>query len=480
MTWFRPALLATLPLTLVVATQTRARTESLAAVVADDSVAYSSVQPVLDAKCASCHVGPDAPAGLRLDSWEGVVAGSREQTAVVPFDPEHSLLVGLATRLVGGPHPADVGADTLTDAEAAVLSTWVEQGARSPDRTVPYADARQLLYVANQAVAMASVIDMETNRLIRTVDLQALGFSINAMPHHIAVEPDGSYWYLSLIGANAVLKFDRSNHLVGRLDIERPGLVALDPASDRLFVARSMVAVSPPSSIGVVHRSDMSLEELETFVPRPHALAVTPDGQTVFTASLALNQIAVIDAAEETVELTTLSDDRPHTFIGLAVSPDGRWMVGTTELTSKVFVFDLSRLPDLTPVDTIDVNPAPWHPVFTPDGRWVYVGNNWGNSVTVIDMHARTVAAVIEGRGIAQPHGSAVSPDGRYVYISSRNLDMPEGHSKAAHRYAPRYDLGDNQTAGTVVVIDTETQKIVHVIELPDYGAGLGTAARQQ
>ncbi|NIR37547.1 MAG: YncE family protein, partial [Actinobacteria bacterium] len=44
-----------------------------------------------------------------------------------------------------------------------------------------------------------------------------------------------------------MLKFNRANELVGRLDIERPGLLALDPASDRLYVARSMVAVSPPS-----------------------------------------------------------------------------------------------------------------------------------------------------------------------------------------------------------------------------------------
>jgi DNA-binding beta-propeller fold protein YncE len=109
----------------------------------------------------------------------------------------------------------------------------------------------------------------------------------------------------------------------------------------------------------------------------------------------------------------------------------------------------------------------------------LYVGNNWGNSITVIDMLNRRVETVIEGNGIAQPHGAAVSPDGRYAYISNRNLEMPDGHSKAGHRYTPRYDLGDNATWGTVVVIDTETHTIVKIIEVPDYGSGLGTAARQ-
>jgi YVTN family beta-propeller protein len=440
-------------------------------------VAYVDVQRALSERCTSCHSGAEAARGLALDSWEHLVAGSEVSAAVIPYDTRHSLLLGLTTRLVGGPHPKELAAEGFTDAEVELVRQWVDQGARGPDGTVPYARADQLLYVANQGVAMASVIDMETNRLIRTIDLQALGFPPNAMPHHIAVEPDGSFWYLSLIASNVVLKFNRDNELVAQLDIERPGLVALDPSSDRLFVARSMVAVSPPTTIGVVNRTDMTVEEVETFTPRPHALAVAPGGQSVFTGSLAVNQLAVIDPMEEVVELTDLGGDRPHTFIGFAVSRDGRWMVGTTELTSKVFVFDLDRLPDLTPVDTVDVNAAPWHPVFTPDGRWAYVGNNWGNSVTVIDMAAREVETVIEGNGIAQPHGSAVSPDGRYVYISSRNLEMPQGHSKAAHRYAPRYDLGDNATAGTVVVIDTRTNQIVKVIEVPDYGSGLGTAA---
>jgi YVTN family beta-propeller protein len=462
-------LTALLPLWLVAATP----------VAAQDPVPYQEVQRVLDARCTSCHSGAEAARGLQVDTWQHLIAGSADGAAVVPYDTRHSLLTALTTSLVGGPHPVELDADPLTQDEQALIATWVTEGARSPDGQLPYADADQLLYVANQGVAMASVIDMTTNLLIRTVDLQTLGFSPNAMPHHIVVEPDGSHWYLSLIAANVVLKFDRANQLVGQLDIERPGLLALDPWSDFLYVARSMVAVDPPSSIGMVRRSDMAGEDLATFVPRPHALAISPGGQYVFTASLAVNQVATIDPVEETVELEDLGGDRPHTFIGLAVSPDGHWMVGTTELTSSVFVFDLEQWPDLIPVDTIAVNPAPWHPVFTPDGRWLYVGNNWGNSVTVIDMQERRVETVIEGNGIAQPHGAAVSPDGRYVYISNRNLEMPEGHSKAGHRYTPRYDLGDNATWGTVVVIDTETHSIVKIIEVPDYGSGLGTATPQ-
>ena len=40
-----------------------------------------------------------------------------------------------------------------------------------------------------------------------------------------------------------------------------------------------------------------------------------------------------------------------------------------------------------------------------------------------------------------------------------------------------RYDLGDNGRAGTVVVIDTDSQEIVKIIEIEGYGSGLGAAA---
>ena len=442
------------------------------------TVRYDGVRRVFEAKCVSCHTGSDAARGLRLDSWESTIAGSDEGEAVIAYDAARSLLIELTTKLVGGPHPAELDAEGLTEDEVSLLSAWIDEGAPSESGEIPYADANQLLYAANQSEAMVSVIDMETNQVVRIVDLQTLGLPENASPHHIAVEPDGSYWYLSVIAANQILKFDRQNQLVARIDFVRPGLLALDPEGENLYAGRSMAAVSPPQEIGVIRRSDMSFEEVGIFIPRPHALAVQPGTGTVYTASLAVNQIASYYPEDEALELTDLGGDRPHTLIGFATSPDGRWMVGTTELTATVFVFDLERAPDMTPVDTIAVNAAPWHPVFTPDGRWVYVGNNWDNTANVIDMETRTLAKVIEGNGLAQPHGAAVSPDGRFVYIGSRNLEMSEGHSKYGHMYTPRYDTGDNARAGTVVVIDTETQEIVKVIEIEGYGAGLGTAAR--
>ena len=117
-------------------------------------------------------------------------------------------------------------------------------------------------------------------------------------------------------------------------------------------------------------------------------------------------------------------------------------------------------------VDSIQVAAAPWHPVYSPDGVFIYFGNKGASSVTVVDAESKTVAAEISGRGIAQPHGSAISADGRYLFISSNNLDGS---------YTPRHNLGNNANVGTVVVIDTDSRRIVKVIEVGRNATGLGT-----
>ena len=321
------------------------------------------------------------------------------------------------------------------------------------------------LYVCSQNAAVVSVIDMERNALVATIDLQALGFSANAKPHHAVVEPDGSHWYLSLIGEDRVLKFSRSNELVGHVEFAVPGMLALHPTEDLLLVGRSMSAVNPPQRIGMVRRSDLSIEEVDVFYPRPHALTVHPGGGYGYSASLAENRIGVIDLASHEVELIDL-DGPLHTLVQFAFSPDGRWAVAGGQMTGQLLVFDASDPPGLVLMRSIPVNAQPWHPVFTPDGRWVYFGNKEANTVTVIDTRDWSLAKVITDPALAEPHGSAVSPDGRYVYIASNNLKQ---------RYPG--ELGEIDFPGTVLVIDTATQEVIQGFELPEGAAGLGAPA---
>ncbi|WP_228702791.1 YVTN family beta-propeller repeat protein [Salisaeta longa] len=324
------------------------------------------------------------------------------------------------------------------------------------------ASGAPLLYVANQGEATVSIIDMQSLEIVDRVDLKALGFSKNAKPHHVVAEADGSAWYLTLIGANTVLKFNAQNELVKRLDMEVPGLLAIDTTSTRLYAGRSMSAVNPPQSLAVIDRAAMRVEMANTFFPRPHPIAVSPDGRYVYNASLAMNQMLAMDASSTKIELKTLGG-KTQTFVDFAVTPDGTTMVGTGQVTGEVLLFDMSNAPAITVTDTLQVGAQPWHPVISPDGRYAYIPNKASHSVSIIDLQAREVVDTITGNGLAQPHGTVLSADGRYLFVSNNNRKGT---------YTP---TGNNSTAGTITVIDTQSREIVEVIEVGTYPSGIGT-----
>jgi DNA-binding beta-propeller fold protein YncE len=339
-----------------------------------------------------------------------------------------------------------------------------------------------LLYVANQNGASVSIIDIGERAETVRIDLQSLGFGPNSRPHDTAVDPDGSHWYVTLIGENRVLRFDRSNRLVGQVEMEVPGLVVAHPTRDLLLVGRSMTAVDPPSSIAIIRPSDMTLlDEIDVLFPRPHALAAGRGGRWAYTASLAVNQIAAIDLESRDVELVDVPaaagvpPDEPvtvephhaahaaHTLVEFALSPDGGTMVAAGEVSGDLLVFDLSDSGIPRAVGRVSLGGAPWHPAFTPDGRYVWVPLHRADAVAVVDASSWEVVERMTGRGLAQPHAVQPSPDGRWIFVSNNNTEGT---------YTPQ---GNDPEAGTLVVIDAETRRIVDVLEVGPNAAGIET-----
>ncbi len=328
------------------------------------------------------------------------------------------------------------------------------------------------LHVPNQDDATISVVDVSTHEVVRTIDLTELGFPPDAKPHDTVVEADGSHWYVSLIGANAVLKFDASGELVDRAEFETPGMMALHPTEDVLYVGRSMKAVNPPQRIGRIETADMAVEEIEVLFPRPHAIAIGPEGDRVHTASLAVNRIATLESASGRVSVTEV-EGPTHAFVQFDVSPDGERLVATGQVSGQLMAFDRTRPTELPRVATVEVGAQPWHPVYTPDGRFVLFGNKEEDTVTLVDAESWEVAEVIRGEGLSQPHGAAVSPDGSHAFVSNNNLDgswQPEGWSGGEDGEAP---------PGSVVVIDLESRSIVDVIEVGHNPNGLGIGPKR-
>ena len=328
----------------------------------------------------------------------------------------------------------------------------VEHGGR------PKLSARDVSFWYGGKQALDNVTLSNSN----AIDLQALGFSANAKPHHVAVEPDGRAWYVSLIGDGRVLKFDRANKLVGQVRMETPGLLALDHVNDRLYVGRSMTAVNPPPSLGLIRRSDFTLvDEVEVFVRRPHALAVSPDGRFVYTASLAENKVAVLDADAERVELFDVPGP-VHSLVQFTIAPNGRTMAVGGELSNQLLEIDLTQSPRLRVLRTLDVGAKPWDIVYAADGRTLWATLLGENAVAEVDVTSFSVRRKLTG-DLAQPDGLALRPDGEVLFVANRNTgggapgvsghDMhgQEG-THAGHGWLAIIDLGQGRTTGTLML----------------------------
>lgn len=110
------------------ALQSEARSPDLVVdVAAHEPVSFSAdVMPILEQYCWECHSEESAELGLRLDSYEGVMAGSDYGTVVEPGDPAGSLLIDMVE---AGDMPEE--GDPVPPEQLEVIKTWIAEGAEN-------------------------------------------------------------------------------------------------------------------------------------------------------------------------------------------------------------------------------------------------------------------------------------------------------------------------------------------------------------
>ena len=395
---------------------------------------------------------------------------------VVPFDAEGSLMLRFVEDLPADAEIPFPNLRLLDSDERRYLARWIEDGARGADGTVPFADAHHVLLVGVQGENHVALVDAETLRLIRRIDFDEHGLpSAPYGPHHFAFEPDGSAAYVSLVSAGVVAKvsldltLDPSDPavLLGRTDASfaTPGMLSLDPSSNRIFVGRSTLSDPLANGFGVLDRETMAMETVATPFNVPHAMAATPDGRYAITAELTGSQAAsralVYDAQTGDASLVVIpSDGAPREFIHFsilgahhmgmgmdhgAMDHDGTDHGGmdhgaaggaagypytvtlTSRSTNEVLFLTLAEDGTLTFDGAAPTGGGPYHAHANHDGSALLIPGQRGDSVTILDADTRrlvrTVAASAPAGPLSQPHSPAPSFDGARFFVTSSNLD---------------------------------------------------------
>ena len=180
----------------------------------------AKVRPILTENCYSCH-SDAAIAGLRVDSREALLKGGDSGSALIPGDPEKSLMIQ-AVQQTGALKMPKGG--KLTDAQVADLIAWVKMGA-------PWSEAEKAQPVPVKTTATAGGDDYFENRVrpilanhcymchtdtatagLRVDTREALMKGGSTGPAIIPGDPDKSL-LIQAVEQTGVLKMPRGGHL---------------------------------------------------------------------------------------------------------------------------------------------------------------------------------------------------------------------------------------------------------------------------
>lgn len=88
-------------------------------------VSYArDVYPILESRCATCHMGEFVSEGLDMNTYESLVEGSQNGPVIVPGDAGDSLLVEMVSE---GKMPKR--GQKLTPAQIQTITDWINAGA---------------------------------------------------------------------------------------------------------------------------------------------------------------------------------------------------------------------------------------------------------------------------------------------------------------------------------------------------------------
>ncbi|MBC8289559.1 MAG: DUF1549 domain-containing protein, partial [Planctomycetes bacterium] len=123
------------------------------------------VKPILAQHCFACHAALKQQSSLRVDTAASMRKGGDSGEAIVAGNSTDSLLIQAVKGTAGFVMPPEGEGTPLTGEEIAVLSKWIDEGAKSPTDEKPQADPRK--HWSYQPVAQPAVPPVGNQQWVR-------------------------------------------------------------------------------------------------------------------------------------------------------------------------------------------------------------------------------------------------------------------------------------------------------------------------
>jgi len=255
-------------------------------------------------------------------------------------------------------------------------------------------------------------------------------------PHGLTVGLDGEYWYVSIAHGKPfglLYKYRTSDdELVGECELGMfPATMQISPTTGLLYCVNfNLHGRMLPSTISIVDPEVMVEVARTTTGPMPHGSRLSPDGRFHYSCAMMSGHLFEIDAASfEVTRDLQLDIEPPEGHQSEAKPtwvhphPTKRLVYCALNAKGTIAEVDLDRWVTVRRFETAK---GPYNLEVTPDGAKLVVSYKTAGKIGIWDLEkGEELAQLSSTRGVT--HGVAISPDGRYAFVSAEGKGAEPG-----------------------------------------------------
>ena len=298
-------------------------------------------------------------------------------------------------------------------------------------------------------------------------DTVVSSITVGASPQGVAVNPAGTFAYVTNSDSNSVSKINLSNDtVVSSVTVgSSPQGVAINPAGTFAYVANYS-----SNSVSKINLSNDTVVSSITVGSSPQGVAINPAGTFAYVTNSNSNSVSKINLSNDTVVATITvygfwADATQAQPKGVAINPAGTFAYVTHVDEENGSVSKINLATD-TVVARIRNTRFHWDMAINPAGTFAYVGN-WSsaNTVSKINLATDTVVATI---AVGEcPNGVAINPAGTFAYVTNQCGSGSVSKINLATDTAITIPIGGNRNPRGVAINPAGTFAYVALFSTP-------------